>query len=138
MQEVQQRNYILRMLREQLEILEDQSSMLEGNLNGINVSLDTLKGLKENPEKKEQEVIVPLGPNAYTKAFLKDPNKILLYVKNDIVMEKSLGDAIESLEEMASNNEEVQEKLKKRTQEINQQIRQISSGNRRPNIPKNE
>ena len=125
MQDVRQKNYIMQLLQEQYQMLESQLSMLQSNLKGMNVSLKTLQGLNENPEKKEQEVIIPLGPNAYTKAKIINPNEVLLYIKNDIVVQKDLGEGIESLKKMIENNEEVQEKLKGRIREISQQAAQI-------------
>src|SRR6056297_160344 len=110
MQDVRQKNYIMQLLQEQYQMLESQLSMLQENLNGMNLSLQTLQGLNENPEKKEQEVIIPLGPNAYTKAKILNPNDVFLYIKKDIVIQKSLEEGIESLKKMIENNEDVQEK----------------------------
>ncbi len=126
MQDVRQKNYIMQLLQEQYQMLESQLSMLQENLNGMNLSLQTLQGLNENPEKKEQEVIIPLGPNAYTKAKILNPNDVFLYIKKDIVIQKSLEEGIESLKKMIENNEDVQEKLKGRIREISQQAAQIS------------
>ena len=75
--------------------------MFQGQFEIINASLGnlyttklTLENLKEGVNEND-EILIPIGGLVSIKATMKDTKKVLVYVKNDTVIEKTVEGAIE-------------------------------------------
>ncbi len=89
--------------------------MYQGQLEIINASLGnilntktTVENLKEDV-KDGDEILVPIGGLASIRASIKDPEKILLSVTQDVIIEKDLNGSIEFLDKLIEqHNKQIQ------------------------------
>lgn len=121
--DVNQMVYLYQVLEDQQSALAEQLNLLESQIQGVNTSLISLNGLKE--VQNGHEIIVPLGANAYTYASLKDPEKILVSIGKDILIEKNLEAGIASIEDLKEKYQKIKEKLLKNYQEVSGKIEEI-------------
>lgn len=96
-QDYQEQLQIFRILREQQEMYQGQLEILNvsrANIMNTKITIENLKeGVKEN-----DEILIPVGGMANIKASIKDPEKVLLAVTQDVIIEKDLDGAIELLD----------------------------------------
>ena len=67
-QDVQRLAYYYQMLQEQQRMLLEQLNMLQTQMSGVSLTVDSLIGLET--AQPGHEIIIPLGANAFTKATL--------------------------------------------------------------------
>ncbi len=90
---VEQQMYQFRILKEQRDMLAQQLEILsasQSNLLNTKTTLENLKNIKEG-----EEILVPIGGMVNIKATIKEPERILLYISQDVVIEKNLDDSID-------------------------------------------
>ena len=96
-QDYQEQLQIFRILKEQRDIYQSQLEILNvSRANIVNTKI-TIENLKEGVEVND-EILIPIGGMANIKASIKDPEKILLAVTQDVIIEKDLDGAIELLD----------------------------------------
>ena len=85
----------------QFRYLKDQRDMFQGQFEIINASLGnlyttklTLDNLRDGVNEND-EILIPIGGLVSIKATIKDTKKVLVYVKNDTIIEKTVEEAIE-------------------------------------------
>jgi prefoldin alpha subunit len=85
----------------QFRYFKDQRDMLQGQFEIINASLGnlyttklTLDNLRDGVSEND-EILIPIGGSVSIKATIKDTKKVLVYVKNDTIIEKTVEEAIE-------------------------------------------
>jgi len=85
----------------QFRYFKDQRDMLQGQFEIINASLGnlyttklTLDNLRDGVNEND-EILIPIGGLVSIKATIKDTKKVLVYVKNDTIIEKTVEEAIE-------------------------------------------
>jgi len=85
----------------QFRYIKDQRDMFQGQFEIINASLGnlyttklTLDNLRDGVNEND-EILIPIGGLASIKATIKDTKKVLVYVKNDTIIEKTVEEAIE-------------------------------------------
>jgi prefoldin alpha subunit len=104
--------------QEQLQMfsyLKQQRDVYQGQLEYVNAILAnylntkaTLENLKEGVNVGD-EILVPIGGIANIKATIKDTEKVLVAVTQDVIIEKDLDGAIEFLEtRIEQHNKEIQ------------------------------
>lgn len=91
--------------------LKDQRDMFLGQLDLLNASLGNILNTKSTLEnlknvKDNEEILVPIGGLANIKAIIKDPGKIILYINQDIAIEKDLDSSIEFLDKIITQHNE--------------------------------
>jgi len=91
--------------------LKDQRDMFLGQLDLLNASLGNIVNTKNKLEnlknvKDKEEILVPIGGLANIKAIIKDPGKIILYINQDIAIEKDLDSSIEFLDKIITQHNE--------------------------------
>jgi len=109
--------------------------MLQGQLEIINASLANLMNTKRTIENlkegvnQDDEILVPIGGLVNIKASIKDPEKVLLAITQDVIIEKDLDGAIEFLDKLTEqHNKQIQflgtqlQNIDINLQEISQQI----------------
>lgn len=95
--------------------LKQQRDVYQGQLEYVNAILAnylntkaTLENLKEGVNVGD-EILVPIGGIANIKATIKDTEKVLVAVTQDVIIEKDLNGAIEFLEtRIEQHNKEIQ------------------------------
>lgn len=89
------------MYQGQMEIL----NVSRANLMNTKITIENIKeGVKEN-----DEILIPIGGMANIKASINDPEKVLLAVTHDLIIEKDLDGAIELLEKrIEQHDKEIQ------------------------------
>ena len=85
----------------QFRYIKEQRDMFQGQFEIINVSLGnlyttklTLDNLRDGVNEND-EILIPIGGLVSIKATIKDTKKVLVYVKNDTIIEKTVEEAIE-------------------------------------------
>ena len=85
----------------QFRYFKDQRDMLQGQFEIINASLGnlyttklTLDNLRDGVNEND-EILIPIGGLVSIKATIKDTKRVLVYVKNDTIIEKTVEEAIE-------------------------------------------
>ena len=95
--------------------LKEHRDMLQNQLEFVNVSLSNVINTKKTVENMKEgvnvddEILVPIGGHIFVKASIKDTNKILLAVSQDVVIEKDLESAKEYLDNLIEqHNQQIQ------------------------------
>lgn len=91
--------------------LKDQRDMFLGQLDLLNASLGNILNTKSTLEnlknvKDNEEILVPIGGLANIKAIIKDPGKIILYINQDVAIEKDLDSSMEFLDKIITQHNE--------------------------------
>ena len=107
-QKYQEQLQLFRILREQREMYQSQLEILNVSRTNIVNTKNTLVNLKDGVQE-DDEILVPVGGLANIRASIKDPEKVLLAITQDIVIEKDLDGAIEILDKrIEEHGEQIQ------------------------------
>ena len=113
-----------RYLKEQRDMLQGQIELVNasyGNLINTKTTLGNLKDVKDG-----DDILLPIGGMFNLKATIKEPEKVLFYVSQDIIIEKSIEDSIESIEKLMEQHKTQLEMLTKNMQNIDQNLQAMS------------
>ena len=88
-----------RYIKEQREMFQGQFEIINASLGNLYTTKLTLDNLKEGV-KENDEILVPIGGLASIKATIKDVKKVLVHVKNDVIIEKTVEEAIEFISKL--------------------------------------
>jgi len=111
------------MLEEQQQLLSEQQQMIQQQIMGANLSKASIEGLKG--VSVDHELVIPLGSYAYTKVKIIDPSKIMVSVGKEIIIEKTLDDAIKSMTDLLANYNSVHDKLVSQLRDIESKMAQL-------------
>lgn len=103
-QNAQELVYRFKYLKDQRDMFLGQLDLLNaslGNILNTKTTLENLKNVKDN-----EEILVPIGGLANVKAVIKDPQKIILYVNQDVAIEKNLDGSLEFLDKIVKQHNE--------------------------------
>ncbi|TFG21159.1 MAG: prefoldin subunit alpha [Promethearchaeota archaeon] len=120
-----------RQLLYQLQILRQQHEMLQNQLEIVNASLNNLLNTKSTVEnlrdvKDNDEILVPIGGMISLKAIIKEPEKIFLYVSQDVVIEKNIDGTLEFLETLIEQHKEQTKYLSQQLQKVEVNLQRLS------------
>lgn len=125
------RNYQEQLLK--FRYLKEQRDMYQGQLEIINASLGnilntktTLENLKEGV-KDGDEILVPIGGLANINASIKNPEKILLSVTQDVIIEKDLNGSIEFFDKLIEQHNKQIQFLRTQLQNIDVNLQETSN-----------
>jgi prefoldin alpha subunit len=122
-EEFQRMVYLYQMLEEQQQLLSEQQQMIQQQIMGANLSKASIEGLKG--VSVDHELVIPLGSYAYTKVKIIDPSKIMVSVGKEIIIEKTLDDAIKSMTDLLANYNSVHDKLVSQLRDIESKMAQL-------------
>ena len=88
-----------RYIKEQREMYQGQFEIINASLGNLYTTKLTLDNLKEGVNEND-EILVPIGGLASIKATIKDTNKVLVYVKKDVIIEKTVEEAIDFISKL--------------------------------------
>jgi prefoldin alpha subunit len=114
------------------QYFKEQREMLQGQLEFVNVSLsnitstkNTVVNIKEGVNR-DDEILVPIGGRVNLKASIKNPEKVLLAVTQDVIIEKDLDGAIEFLEKTIEQHNKQLKFLRTQLQNVEMNLQEIS------------
>ena len=134
MQQIDQREvmtlqHYLKEYGQQAEVFMGQLELLE---NGRMEALAGIETLEAMAEAEDGEVLLGIGAGASVRVKVLDPEKILLSIGAEVVVERSNKDAIEYLKErlieMEASQKKVSETLEKLRSQMNEITRRLESG----------
>lgn len=111
---------------------KDQHDMIQGQLEILNVSLGTIINSKKTVENikegvnQDDEILVPIGGRIYVKASIKDVEKVLLVIPQDVIIEKNLDGAIEFLDNLIEQHNQQIQFIRTQLQNIDVNLQEIS------------
>lgn len=123
-EKLQKAIYHVKMLEEQAKILNNQIIILNGTLQEMEKTVETLDGLSKIGHKTK-EILFPVGKNLFVCATLK-PKNVLFGITDNIFIEKTPEDAKNGLNEDIKKINGVIENLKKKHSEIINKIYALS------------
>ena len=103
-QNMEQQMYQFQYLKEQRDVLAQNLSIFNASLQDHMNTKATLENLKKT--KEDDDILVPIGSIAVMKSKIRDSNKVLINVSQDIVIEKDLDGAIEFVERVINQHTE--------------------------------
>ncbi|MHA2130519.1 MAG: prefoldin subunit alpha [Promethearchaeota archaeon] len=124
-QNYQEQLQIFRILREQRDMYQGQLEILNVSRSNILNTKTTIENAKEGV-KENDDILLPVGGLAHIKAQIKDTEKVLLAVTQDVVIEKSLDGAIEILEKRIEQHDKEIQFIRTQLQNIDLNLQKSS------------
>ena len=123
----------------QFKYLKEQRDMFQGQLEVIRASLSNLMNTKTTVEnlkvlKEGEEILVPIGGLINLNATIKNPQKLLLYVSQDVVIEKDLDSSIEYIDKLISQHNEQMQFISKQIHNLDLNLQSMSQAFQQSNI----
>ncbi|MHA1719033.1 MAG: prefoldin subunit alpha [Promethearchaeota archaeon] len=123
--DISQMLYLVQLLENQQKTISEQLIFTENQISGIALSKKTMEGLQNT--KENHEIIIPIGTNAFTKATVLDPDKMIIPISSDILIEKNLEQSIEIMTRRLELNKKNYDNLVKNYNDISEQIQKLRS-----------
>ncbi len=133
--EINRNIYLLQKYQEQVEEIYAELDFLDKLLQEYNKSIETMQ---EITTSSSEEVLIPIGGNAFTYGELKNKEKVLVNIGGGVFVEKSLNAAMETINRRMDELKKSQEKLIATVEEIRQKMDSIASGLRERDVPTSE
>ena len=124
-QEYQEHLIKFRYFKEQRDMFQGQLEIINASLGNIINTKNTVENLKEGVNQND-EILVPIGGLVNVKASIKEPEKVLLAVTQDVIIEKDLDGAIEFLDKLIEQHSQQIQFLKTQLQNIDVNLQEIS------------
>lgn len=118
-------------LANQFQYLREMQQMYEQNLDIINASLNNLintqKTIKNlHDVENDEEILVPIGGMINLRAKIQNPERVLLSVSDDVVIEKDLDTSNEFIEKLIEQHRDQIKFLNEQLQQIEANLQGIS------------
>lgn len=123
--EVERQLYQFQYIKQQRDMFQNQLELMSASLNNMRNTKFTLENIKEGV-KLNDEILVPIGGIINVKATIKDTQKVLLYISQDVVVEKSVDGAIEYLDKTIEEHNKQIEFLGKQLQNLDANLQGLS------------
>lgn len=123
-QDLQRQLQNLNFLQQQFESLKNQIEIIDNSLHLVKITKKTIEGLTEL--KSGDEIVVPIGGMAYIKANTLEPNKILMYVGSDVIIEKNYEESTKYIDELIKRHNEQRELLENQYIQLDAHIKSIT------------
>ncbi|MFW9867760.1 MAG: prefoldin subunit alpha [Candidatus Thorarchaeota archaeon] len=124
-QDYQEQLQIFRYLKEQRDMYQGQLEIINASLANILNTKMTIQNIKEGV-KVDDEILVPIGGLAHIKVSMKDSEKVLVAVTQDVIIEKDLDGAIELLDMRVEQHNKEIEFIKNQIQNIDLNLQKTS------------
>jgi prefoldin alpha subunit len=128
--EIQALQRYLQEYGQQVEIYSQQLQLIDdGRMEAI-AAIETLKSVASSAE--EEVVLLQLGGGASVRAKILEPQKVLLNIGSDVVVERNNPEAVEYLQdritEMEASGKKVAETIDRIRTQMNEIARRIEAG----------
>ena len=124
-QEYQEQLIKFRYFKEQRDMFQGQLEIINASLGNIMNTKNTIENLKEGVNQ-DDEILVPIGGLVNVKASIKEPEKVLLAVTHDVIIEKDLDGTIEFLDKLIEQHNQQIQFLKTQLQTIDVNLQELS------------
>jgi prefoldin alpha subunit len=128
--EIQALQRYLQEYGQQVEIYSQQFQLIEEGRMEATAAIETLKSIGSSEE--EEVVLLQLGGGASVRARIVEPQKVLLNIGSDVVVERSNPEAIGYLQdritEMEASGKKVAETIDRIRTQMNEIARRIEAG----------
>ncbi len=121
--EISQMVYVVQLLEEQKKNISEQLMLTENQISGISISKKTMEELQST--EKNHEIIIPIGTNAFARAKIIEPDKMIIPISRDMFIEKNLEESIKIMEQRLEANNKVHAKLVENFNDISVKIQEI-------------
>lgn len=116
-EELQNQFMALDVYNQQVQKLQEELSNIDLMIMELVRAIDSMESLKTS-----KEIILPLGAGSFVKAEAKNPEKIILSVGVDVLLEKDVDEVIadfqKSLEELEHTKELISTQIQKTSKEV--------------------
>ena len=115
---------LLEMYKEQIESLTNQSQIIQAMIEEYNrtkITLDRISNVEDGTE-----VLLSVGGGAFVNANIKDTKKVVYNIGADIMVEKTLEEAVKSIDERIDLLYNNLQKVVETTQKLEEAATQIS------------
>ncbi|MFX1327996.1 MAG: prefoldin subunit alpha [Promethearchaeota archaeon] len=123
--EYQEQIFKFRYFKEQRDMFQGQLEIINASLGNVLNTKRTVENLKEGVDNND-EILVPIGGLVNIKASIKEPEKILLAVTKDVVIEKDLDGTLEFLDKLIEQHNKQIEFLSTQLQNIDINLQEVS------------
>ncbi len=123
-QEQQKMALQIRRIQQRMKKIQEDLQQVNQQINRID---STREGIEEISEKKEQEIISPVGEGVYMPAEIKNTEKTLVEAGAGVVIEKTPKKAINTLGDRKDSLIEARKNLKAQLQKLQNQYKQMAS-----------
>ncbi len=117
--------YVVQLLEEQKKNISEQLLITENQISGIAVSKKTMEELQST--ENNHEIVIPIGTNAFARAKIIEPDKMIIPISRDMFIEKNLEESIQIMEQRLEDNNKVHAKLVQNFNEISGKIQELKS-----------
>ncbi|MFH0748604.1 MAG: prefoldin subunit alpha [Candidatus Bathyarchaeota archaeon] len=115
--------YELQYLRGAAENIQQRIELINASLTEIQVAISTLDGM--GSEVSGSSMLVPIGGGSYIRAKLDDPEKLLVGIGADVIVEKTVPKAKEDLQGRSLELEKARAAFKQQFNEVSMNINKI-------------
>jgi len=98
-QNLEQQLSQFRYIKEQRDMFQGQFEIINASLGNLYTTKLTLDNLRDGVNE-DDEILIPIGGLASIKATIKDTKKVLVYVKNVTIIEKTVEEAIDFISKL--------------------------------------
>lgn len=123
-QNAQELLYQFRYLREQRDMLASQFDFISASLRNLINTKTTVANLKDL--KGGEEILLPIGGIINVKATIKNPEKVLVFVNQDVVIEKDIESSIEFIDKIIEQHNQQIQFLQTQIQNLDENIARMS------------
>ena len=123
-QNAQELLYQFRYLREQRDMLASQLDFISASLRNLTNTKTTVANLKDL--KGGEEILLPIGGIINVKATIKNPEKVLVFVNQDVVIEKDIDSSIEFIDKLIEQHNQQIQFLQTQIQNLDGNIARMS------------
>jgi len=121
----QEEIFKFRYFKEQRDMFQGQLEIINASLGNVLNTKKTVENLKEGVNNND-EILVPIGGLVNVKASIKEPEKLLLAVTKDVIIEKDLDGTLEFLDKLIEQHNKQIEFLSNQLQNIDVNLQEIS------------
>ena len=102
-----------RYIKEQRDMFQGQFEIVNASLGNLYTTKRTLDNLKDGVDESD-EILIPIGGLVSIKGSIKDTKKVLVFVNQDTVIEKTIEESIEFINKLMKQHNEQLKFLKER------------------------
>jgi len=124
-EELQRYAVLIENYRAQLESLENQFSLIQAAIAEYSKARQTVEKLGET--ENETEVLIPLGGGVFAYGKTITTSKVLTDIGEGILVEKTLSDAVKTLDKRIENLQQSQDTISRMTQRIQEELAEVTS-----------
>jgi len=121
--DLQALQYYLNEYGQQAEIFSRQLEVIEQKRIESLAAIETMKALAAD---REAPVLLPLGGGTMVRAKVGDPEKVLVNIGSDVVIQRTNGEAISFLQEKITEMEAMEKKVAATIDQLRSQMAEIA------------